>query len=201
VLAVADERLEILYDHYKDSFAQVREREKQRDRLFLILLGLLALLSVVVLYYARLTDVLSSITVAGARANLAALPASALLTSTWVFTLAISLRYCQVSLTVERQYSYVHMLEEKLSETVDDDDLYRREGKSYLDEYPLFSDWAWVSYIYIFPAIVTLTTMGMLATEWAQFPGRWPFKIFDSGVAVAVALTFFLYRGWPLIRK
>ena len=37
--------LDVLHDHHKDSFSHVREREKQRDRLFLVLIGLLALLS------------------------------------------------------------------------------------------------------------------------------------------------------------
>jgi hypothetical protein len=197
---LTDQQLEILHDHYKDSFTQVREREKQRDRLFLILLALLALLSAMVLYYSSMTQVLGSITVAGTRVNLVALPAPALLTSVWVFVLAIALRYCQISLTVERQYSYVHMLEEKLSEAVGDDDLYRREGRAYLHDYPAFSDWAWISYIYVFPAIMTLATLGLLTMEWIRFPSGWPFKVFDSGLGTAVTLTLFLYRGWPLIQ-
>lgn len=198
---MTDQQLEILHDHYKDSFAQVREREKQRDRLFLFFIALFALLSVMALYYSRLTEVLGSITVVGTRANLSALPAPALLTSAWVFVFAIALRYCQVSLTVERQYSYLHTLEEKLSEAVGDDDLYRREGRAYLRDYPAFSNWAWISYIYVFPAIVTMATLGLLVVEWVGFPGGWPFKVFDSGLAAATILTFFLYRGWPLIQN
>ncbi len=42
--AVTDTRLDILHDHYKGSFSHTHEREKQRDRLFLVLTILFALL-------------------------------------------------------------------------------------------------------------------------------------------------------------
>jgi hypothetical protein len=198
---VTDQQLEILHDHYKDSFAQIREREKQRDRLLLVLIGLIGLLSIIVLYYSSLARILGSVGVAEIGVNLSVLPARALLTSEWVFVLAITLRYCQVSLTTERQYSYLHMLEDKLSQGSGDDDLYRREGKAYLHNYPAFSEWAWISYVYIFPAIVVMASLGLLITELISFPAGWPFKVFDSSLAAGTVTTVFLYRGWPAVAR
>ena len=37
-------RFEALYDHYKDTFGRIRDREQRRDRLFLWLIGLLGVL-------------------------------------------------------------------------------------------------------------------------------------------------------------
>ncbi len=190
--------LDVLHDHYKDSFSHIREREKQRDRLFLVLIGLFALLSLQVLYPADFGGALGPLKVSGAEVDLGALPLPALLSASWVFTFAIALRYCQVSINVERQYPYLHALEEKISEAIGDRDLYRREGRAYLQNYPLFSDWAWFCYVFLFPAIVALATLALSIGEWAMLPHHWIYKLLDSVVAAAILISFLLYRILPL---
>lgn len=46
----AGQRLEILHDHYKETFALVRDRERSRDRLFLVVIGLCGLLALQIAY-------------------------------------------------------------------------------------------------------------------------------------------------------
>jgi hypothetical protein len=123
---------------------------------------------------------LGRLNVSGAEVDLGALPLAALLSASWVFTFAIALRYCQVSINVERQYSYLHTLEEKISEALGDPDLYRREGRAYLRDYPLFSDWARICYAFVFPVIAALATLALVVAEWRGLPGPWPYKLFDS---------------------
>ncbi len=190
--------LDVLHDHYKDSFSHIREREKQRDRLFLVLIGLFALLSLQILYPADFGGALGPLKVSGAEVDLGALPLPALLSASWVFTFAIALRYCQVSINVERQYPYLHALEEKISAAIGDRDLYQREGQAYLQNYPLFSDWAWFCYVFLFPAIVALATLALSIGEWAMLPHHWLYKLLDSVVAAAILLSFLLYRILPL---
>ncbi len=137
-----EQRLDVLHDHYKESFSYVRERERQRDRLFLVLIGLFALLFFEAHYPRGFGGALGPVHVSGAEVDLGALPLPALLSASWVLTLAIALRYCQVSINVERQYSYLHRLEEKVSQELGDEEAYRREGRAYAKDYPLFSDWA-----------------------------------------------------------
>ena len=48
------DNVDILHDHYKESFSHIRDREKQRDRLFLFLIGVLGLLFLEVQYPANL---------------------------------------------------------------------------------------------------------------------------------------------------
>mgnify|MGYP006894386006 CR=1 len=38
------DKVEIIYKHYEDTFSIIREREKQRDFLFLVVIGFLGLL-------------------------------------------------------------------------------------------------------------------------------------------------------------
>ncbi len=71
----------------------------------------------------------------------------------WFLLLIFTIRYFQVAVFVERQYSYVHKIEESLNKE-SGEDIITREGKSYLDRYPIFSDWMWTLYTIIFPLLL-----------------------------------------------
>ncbi len=189
----------MLHDHYKETFARIREAEGLRDRLFLVVIALYALLSLEIGYPAAVGGSLGTVTVAGAEVNLQALPLEALLTATWVLTLTISLRYCQKCILVDRQYDYLHKLEDALSEAVGGGDLYRREGKVYLTDYPFFLDVSWISYVILFPLIVILATVGLLWRELSFIPHPLFHIIVDSALALALIGCFYLYRVHPRI--
>jgi hypothetical protein len=194
---VDEQRLDVLHDHYKETFALIREREGQRDRLFLVLIGLFALLVLEVQYPANFGGALGPLTVSGAEVNLGALPLPGLLSASWVLTVAVALRYCQAVMLVERQYDYLHRLEEKISGELGDDDLYRREGRSYLDGYPLFQDWAWICYVFLFPIAAAIAVVALVAAELTGLPYPWPNKAFDTVAALALIVSFYLYRWHP----
>lgn len=103
VSGLDDTKLNILHDHYKDSFTSIRERERQRDILFLIVIALLGFV-VFQVTYASLSGVLSEIDAGAATLDLTKVPEAAILSTTWTFLLALMLRYCQVSVHVEKQY-------------------------------------------------------------------------------------------------
>lgn len=189
-----EQRLDMLHDHYKESFSYIRERERQRDRLFLILIGLFALLFFETQYPRGFGGALGPVAVSGAEVDLGALPLPALLSASWALTLAIVLRYCQVAINVERQYSYLHALEEKISRELGDEEVYRREGKAYAQDYPLFSDWAWVSYVFLFPVAALLATAVLQVYEWSGLAYPIAYKLFDSVMALGIAVSFYLYR-------
>lgn len=106
------EKLALLHDHYKESFALIRERETQRDRLFLWLLVIFAVLVIEIQYPANFHGVLGHVNVAGNDIDLQRLPLALLLNVSWMFTAAFVLKYCQVAKAVERQYTYLHLLED-----------------------------------------------------------------------------------------
>ncbi len=210
---VTDKQLEILHDHYKETFARLREVEGSRDRLFLWVIGLFALLSLEIGYPAATGRSLGKVSVAGGQLDLQALPLPALLDATWVLTLAVALRYCQTTVLVSRQYPYLHMLEENISPLVrgvrlyqkDDKshfpalhaNIYRREGKVYLSEYPLLLDVAWFAYVILFPLIVIVATVGLAFWECTKLPYPLFHRIFDSLIAAALVAFFSLYRIHP----
>jgi hypothetical protein len=62
---LTDKQLEILHDHYKETFTRLREVEALRDRLFLRLIGLFALLIIEIGYPAALGGTLGKLSVLG----------------------------------------------------------------------------------------------------------------------------------------
>lgn len=196
---LTEKQLDVLNDHYKETFARLKEGEAARDRLFLWLIGLFALLSLEIGYPAATGGSLGKLSVAGAEVNLQALPLSALLTATWVLTLTIGLRYCQKSLWVDRQYPYLHTLEEAISPAVGGGDLYRREGEVYLREYPPLLNMAWFAYVVLFPLIVAMATAGLLWRELTKLSYPWLLHAFDMVVAGSLVLVFLSYRVQPYL--
>jgi hypothetical protein len=196
---LTDKQLEILHDHYKETFTRLREAEALRDRLFLWLIGLFALLSLEIGYPAAVGGTLGKLSMGGGELNLQALPLPALLNATWVLTLTIGLRYCQTSVLVNRQYPYLHILEEAISPELGGGDLYQREGMVYLREYPLLLDVAWFAYVILFPLIVMFATLGLAIWEfiWVLYPLY--HILFDAFVAGAFICFFFLYRVQPAL--
>jgi hypothetical protein len=194
-------RLEVLHDHYKESFSYIRERERERDRLFLILIALFALLALEIQYPINFRGAVGTLTFLGIELNVDALPLSAFLTATWVTVLVITLRYCQASINVERQYEYLHLLEDKISARLGNDELYRREGRSYTVNYPPFSRWAWRFYVVILPVIAVIATSVLIFQEWVGLKYSLLSKILDSISASGVLISFTLYRIAPWVLR
>jgi hypothetical protein len=196
---LSEKQLDILHDHYKETFARMREAEALRDRLFLWIIGLFALLSLEIGYPAAVGGVLGTLNIAGGELNLQALPLPALLNATWVLTLTIGLRYCQTAVFVNRQYPYLHGLEEAISPAVGGGDLYHREGKVYLREYPLLLNLAWIAYGIVFPLIVMGATTGLLIWEYSKLPYPLHNIYFDVFVGGSLIFFYFFYRVEPTV--
>ena len=195
-----DARLELLHDHYKDSFSYIREGEKRRDSLFLFVIALLGILFLEVQYPNNFQTLFSEIEAQGAKFTLKSIPMAVIMSVTWTIVLTLAMRYCQTSINIERQYDYLHEIERKLMTIVGDKDIFIREGRSYLNNYPLFSTWALIYYTAVFPAIFITSITILIYIEWSIFQSSFYYQLYDTIIAVAIAITFFLYRIAPQIR-
>lgn len=197
---MSDLKLSILHDHYKESFSFIREREKNRDRMFLVIVGLMGALFFVNKYPGQLPSGLE-VNAAVTKFNLNRLPVEVVVSALWTIFLAYSLRYCQSIVWLERQYTYLHLLEEKISQLLGDPEVYRREGKIYNEDYPMVSWWVWGVYTLLFPGIMIVTTIALLWVEWENKTMPRAFLWYDLILASGVIVTFVLYRFWPLAEK
>ncbi len=198
---LTDKQLEIIHDHYKDTFERIRGFEQVRDRLFIWVILLFALLFVQVGYPVEFGGSLRSLNLLGGEVDLSRLPLPALLSATWVLTLAISLRYCSASLWVDRQYPYLHALEKVISPALGGGIVYNREGEAYLEKYPLSVNASWFAYVVIFPLITLIATVSLIVLEWSRLTYPWIHRAFDMMVGTALLACFFLYRVQPYVTE
>jgi hypothetical protein len=196
-----DKQLDILNDHYKDTFTRLRETAQTRDRLFLWLIALFALLTVEIGYPAAVAGSLGKVNFFGAELNLQSLPLPALLTLTWVVVLLIGLQYCQATVWINRQYDYVHHLEHLVSPMLGGGDTYQREGEVYLRNYPLVLNFAWIIYGFVFPALIMLGTLWLLIWELVGLSYPAINQALDGFLGVVLIMVFFSYRMEPTIKS
>lgn len=111
----------------------------------------------------------------------------------WFLLLIFSLRYFQVSVSIERQYDYIHQLEDKLNAKCGEE-IITREGKSYLSNYPKFSDWIWMLYTVFFPLILLVITATKIVSEWRAVGFDCDlFVLLDTIFFGLLAVTIILY--------
>lgn len=150
-----------LCSHYKDSFDIHRATIKQRDTLFY---GLLVILAIFTLQLSSADTVANIVNeyvnkVSGVKIGN---NVSFISTLMWLILLGFSTRYFQVVLEIERQYGYLHQLEELLNNYFPNTKAFTREGKSYLSKYPLFSNWVWLLYTLFFPSLILASVIAKI---------------------------------------
>lgn len=194
-----DIKLNILHDHYKESFLYIRDGEKQRDRLFLFIIALIGILFLEIQYAEIFPNIFKNINLESFNLNLSTIPIFVFLSITWTYLFVLILKYCQIAIGIEKQYEYLHILEKKISNIFNDKEIYNREGRAYLKNYPIFSEFAWIFYVLIFPIIAILSTALLLYFEWNMENTVYYHLIYDSLLVLGVALSFILYRIWSFV--
>ncbi|WP_222433411.1 TIR domain-containing protein [Rummeliibacillus suwonensis] len=135
-----------LYDHYKETISYLKSDLIKRDRVTLYIFLLL------ISYFLVELKPLDSVLLAnkwvekkvGFELNI---NYNILITALLLLLLNFAIKYFQICMNIERQYKYIHTLENSLN-TFSGSKLITREGYSYLEEYPLLS--ALIHRIYYF---------------------------------------------------
>lgn len=188
------EKISIIYDHYKDTCSIVREGVKRRDRLMLFVILALGFFA-----FQTIFPMASNVAVNdflnfkfGLNINL---DLSIIGNVAWFFLLIFTIRYFQAAVFIERQYIYIHKLEDSLNKT-SGENVITREGKSYLDKYPIFSDWMWTLYTIIFPSLLLVVSaakiIGEIKIVCANRLSLSPFLNVIAFVLLAISIIFYL---------
>ncbi len=159
-------KLEVLYDHYKDTSLQVIELNKYRERLFVYVLAIIFLQFVQISFSTKFVDLSNALLQKQIGINFE-LGQELLNGFLWFLLFSISFRYFQNNVLVNRLYSYLHKLEEKMGKLASDSNFITREGKNYLNGYPAFSDWAHFVYTWLFPLL--LLTVASIRMFFCRF--------------------------------
>ena len=147
------EKANIMYDHYKDTFSIQKENEKSRNKLFIILCVCILVLMLMIIYPNNIYNNIQELCLDKFGINIK-FELKVLELFNWFIILYLTIRYYQINTNIEKKYNYIHDLEEKMEKN------YKlpiyREGKNYLNQYPLFLTLSYIFYKYIFPMLFNL---------------------------------------------
>ncbi|GAH53543.1 unnamed protein product, partial [marine sediment metagenome] len=133
-MGLTDTKLQILAEHYKETFDFLQKNLKQRNRLFLYVLCILILMLFQLYTPQEASNLMSQFI--SSKLNLSEQMNMLFVQSIiWFGLLATTLKYFQSVVFIERQYNYIHQLEEQLSKEYEKK-AFTREGDSYLKDYP-----------------------------------------------------------------
>lgn len=183
-----------LYDHYKDSCAIVKESIKRRDSLMILVIVTLGFFSLQGLFpdtsNILLRDFINFKFGIDLNLNI-----SIIGNVVWFLLLTFTLRYFQAAVFIERQYPYIHKLEERLNKEFNEE-IITRESGTYLSNYPLFSDLMWILYTLIFPLIlISVATSKIISEQKSICTNGWSLSIifnFTIFIILATSIIFYL---------
>ncbi|MCZ6595611.1 MAG: hypothetical protein O6943_11960 [Bacteroidetes bacterium] len=186
---------ELLYDHYKDSFEQIKLNILKRERYFgvatiLIFTSMFSMLNPT--YIQEISNTLSKQKL-GIDLKLAFYTINSFLV---FFSLWFLIRYFQCVLIIENLYSYIHNIESKLNLLLKDYEI-SREGKSYLQSYPLLKSSIHFFYFTIYPSLVLMASSIKLYWEIREAQSTPPLAlVFDILCLVIIIIMTLLYLSW-----
>jgi ABC-type multidrug transport system fused ATPase/permease subunit len=192
-----DTKFQVLNDHYKDSLNYVQLYINRREWFFA------AVIVVVIVMLFQISAPKSASQVISQAINKQfgiqdAVDISFVGSVTWFLLLGFTVKYLQAVVTVEKQYKYIHQIEEMLSHQYRDR-AFTREGKFYLSKYPRFSDWMDILYRRVFPSILVGVALWKIRGEWVN--GMSMATIFDSVILALLLVSVVLYMELvPIVR-
>lgn len=163
------------------------------------MIGLLGLLVLQLRYSAALADASAEVVVLGVRVYMDQVPLPAFLSTTWTFLAVLVLRYYQSIAHVDKQYTYIHRLEHRLSTALGGKELITRESDDYFTQKGSWlRHWTWRFYTSVFPGIVMVTIAWSGYTEWGNTDIPLTHKLYDSvlGLFVIGTLICYLVSQW-----
>lgn len=163
------DKTELLYDHYKETVKASTDMQVNRNSLFVYVCVFVVLNFLMLLF----PQVISSMLFAYFQETYN-LSLSELLgifpTGIWLINAYVMVRYFQAAVYVERQYSYIEVLELEIAKETGLS-CFDRESKSYLDNYPKVLDLIHVFYTWMIPALLLIINSVKIILEWKSTQG------------------------------
>jgi hypothetical protein len=183
---------EILYDHYKESFLLSKKDQSDRNKFFIILIVLITLMFLLFIEPDKTLGLCRSFLKENFKIDLS-YSVYTIQSLLWVLFYYFTMSYYQKSMYIERQYHYIHKLEEELSKTINP--LLNREGVNYLNNYPLFGDFVDFVFKYIFPILNIIIVIIKITNEWITTKNIFNI-IINIIFAIAIIIMTVLYLAF-----
>lgn len=157
------DKIELLYDHYKETFSRIKESLNDRNHFFVMVFIVMA----IQFLFATSADTISYVIITFIKEKYKidiAAQISIIQSLLWLILLYFTMRYYQINVYIERQYNYIHSLEDNIA--IEAQVKFDREGGDYLSNYPKMNDFMDILYKWVFPIIYCLIISYKIIIEY-----------------------------------
>lgn len=182
--------LSVLYDHYKDTFDIIRHLESKRNKLFVITGIIISLFFIVIVQPQQSIPTITGFIQQYTKVKVL-FQFSTIQSILWVILLYVLSYYYKSCIDIERRYPYLHNLETIIEYKIDAP--FSREGKSYLEKYPLLNNIIYYLFIYFFPILYLSCIIIKIVSE---FKTSGYYTNFDTVIAIlcSILIIVFLFK-------
>ncbi|MCX8075247.1 MAG: hypothetical protein N2749_06670 [Clostridia bacterium] len=181
--------LELIYDHYKDTFSMIKENEKKRDKLFILLFVLLLLLFLCSIMPSDIYSMFQDIIKNKLETNIM-FGFDIIQTFLWIIIFYTTVKYFQIVVHINRSYEYLNNIEKQINKKIKFK--FQREGNQYFDNYPLLLDYIYQMYITVFPILYGLLITFQILFEWIKNSNLY-LNIIDAIIYIFILILIILY--------
>lgn len=160
------EKIDILYDHYKETFMLSKEAQNRRNKSF-VFLCILEAVSFLILIRPEKTFKLITGSINQELNTALQLSNTIIQTLLWILILYVMIRYIQDMLYIERQYVYLDNMEKEISNLCSLN-IFSREGDNYQKDYPMVLNFIDLFYKMLMPILFTLINIVRIYQEWVM---------------------------------
>lgn len=183
--------IDVLYDHYKETFSLSKEAQVRRNKSFIVLcileaISFLLLVKPEQTYELILNGINKELDVA------VQLSYTIIQTLLWLIIAYVMIRYIQDMLYVERQYIYLETLEKQISLAVSIN-VFKREGENYQKDYPMVLNFIDLFYKMLMPLFFTVINAVRIQKEWQLLNGSTLALVCDTILFVAIFIITWFY--------
>lgn len=186
------ESVEILYDHYKETFALSKAAQERRNKSFVCLCILETVAYLWALDPEKMKAALQSYEILSGFVNLGH---EIIQTFLWMMIVYVLIRYVQDMVYVERQYGYLTKLEIKISSIVADE-MFSRESDNYLKEYPKILNLIDLFYKMVMPVLFLFINLVHIIMEWQYAQKNVLSVLCDSFLFAVIFIITWFYFFW-----
>lgn len=183
-------KIEILYDHYKESNILSQNAQKERNKLFKYLCLSILFNLIFLIYPDDMLDIFNqffknnySITISIAYIIIQSF--------CWILITYLLIQYLHKNIYIERQYKYLKVLEDEIGDSLETK-IFNRESSNYLNNYPLILDVLDFFYKWFLPVAIVLINGVKLYYEYINNVCIF-LKIIDSICFCFIFLLITLY--------
>jgi len=186
-----DTKLSVLSEHYNNTVADFKKLGKSREWNFIAMLALLGIMAFQYVSPNQSESILTQFVQKQLSIDIS-ISINIIGSLVWFALLYVSIRYFQSVINIEKQYNYTHQLEAELSKSFEGK-AFTREGKAYLNNYAIFSDWVHIVYWYIFPILFILSITAKLVGEYSAVDLSKLSIALNTVIYISVVISTILY--------